>query len=75
MIGGGPSGIDLVNQLSKTASHITFSQRKPLNSSEFASHVLLQEEVVRFTEFGAEFSDGTHRTFSAVILATGMIMK
>lgn len=74
IVGGGPSGIDMVNQLSNTAIRVTLSQRKHLNSSEFPSNVILQEEVVRFTPTGAEFIDGTHQTFSVVILATGNIL-
>lgn len=80
VIGAGPSGMDLVAHLSKTATRITFSQHKRPNETKeerekrqsvLPSNAVLQDNVKTFTATGAEFIDGTHQTFSAVILATG----
>lgn len=80
MIGGGPSGIDLVEHLSKTTNRLTFSQHiKPNETAEerkqraslFSSKVTLQENVKRFTPTGAEFIDGSQQTFDVVFFATG----
>lgn len=80
VIGGGPSGIDLVSHLSKTASRITFSQHKRSDESKesfekrqllLPENVTLQENVKRFTSTGVEFIDGSHQTFEVVFFATG----
>lgn len=80
IIGGGPSGIDIVAHCSKTADRITWSQHKIPNESMenlerrrilLPPKVTLQENVKRFTLTGAKFLDGSHQTFSIVIFATG----
>lgn len=80
VIGSGPSGLDLVDHLSKTASRVTFSQRKVPNESQesrakrislLPRYTQLQDEVKCFTPTGAQFFDGSHQTFDAVIYATG----
>lgn len=80
IIGGGPSGIDLVQHLTKIASRITWSQHKIINETKeerykrqsiLPKNVVLQDDVVTFTPTGAQFIDGSHETFSAVIFATG----
>ncbi|XP_031638724.1 senecionine N-oxygenase-like [Contarinia nasturtii] len=80
VIGLGPSGMDITGQLSKVATRITFSQfKRPNETKEEREHrksllppkTTLQDDVKRFTTNGAEFIDGTHETFSAVIFATG----
>lgn len=72
--------MDLVAHLSKTANRITFSQHKRPNETKeereqrqslLPPNAVLQDNVKNFTATGAEFIDGTHQTFSAVILATG----
>lgn len=80
VIGGGPSGTDLISHLSKTASRITFSQHKRSHETResfekrqqlLPENVTLQENVKRFTSSGAEFIDGSHKTFEVVFFATG----
>lgn len=80
IIGSGPSGVDLVAHLSKTACRVTLSQHKVANETKEARekresilppNTKLQDDVKRFTKTGAEFMDGTHQTFDAVIYATG----
>lgn len=80
MIGGGPSGIDLVYHISKTACRITFSQHKRSDESKesfekrqclLPENVTLQENVKQFFRNGAEFIDGSRQTFEVVFFATG----
>lgn len=84
MIGAGPSGVDLVAHLSKTADRVTFSQHKRPNetaeerekrTSLLPPGAMLQDNVKQFTSTGAEFIDGTHQTFSVVFFATGTLLK
>lgn len=81
MVGGGPSGIDIVDHLSKTVNRLTFSQHKRPNEtaeerkqrqSLFSSKVTLQDNVKRFTPNGAEFIDGSEQAFDFVFFATGI---
>lgn len=80
VIGAGPSGMDLVAHLSKTAERVTFSQHKRPNETKeererrqslLPPKTILQDNVKHFTETGAEFIDGTHQTFTVVFYATG----
>lgn len=80
VIGGGPSGMDIVTQLSKIANCITLSQHKRPNETKeererrenrLPPGTVLQDNVKHFTPTGAEFIDGTHQTFSVVFFATG----
>lgn len=81
MIGTGPSGIDLVIQLSNIAKRITISRNRPKKESREARKkrenalppkTILKDNVKRFTSNGAEFIDGTTQTFTTVIYATGI---
>lgn len=80
VIGAKDSGTDVVYMCSNKAERITWSQHKKPNESMEALEkrkrllppkVTLQGDVKRFTLTGAEFSDGSHETFSVVIYATG----
>lgn len=80
VIGGGPSGVDLICHLSKTATRVIFSQHKrPGETREsfeqrqrlLPENVTLQENVKEFFSNGAEFIDGTRQTFEVVFFATG----
>lgn len=80
VIGGGPSGSDIVAHLAKTAERVTYSQHRRPNETKAAREkresvlppkATLQDNVKRFTKTGAEFIDGSHETFTVVIFATG----
>lgn len=82
MIGGGVSGKDIVERLSKTASRVTLSRRKRpigiqlerLHEQLTYSNITIQDIVVKFSSTGATFIDGSYQTFDAVILATGIFI-
>lgn len=72
--------MDIVSQLSRVATRITFSQFKRPNETKeerekrqsmMPPKTTLQDNVKRFTPTGAEFIDGTHENFTLVIFATG----
>lgn len=80
IIGSGPSAMDLVAAIAKSAKRVTSSQHKQPNETPEAlakrksiapANVRLQENVKRLTETGAEFIDGTHETFTTIIYGTG----
>lgn len=80
VIGSGPSGMDIVLQLSKMANRVTWSRKqadKPgeRERKEYGNNVSLKTTVRLLTTNGAEFMDGTHETFTAVIYATGELIK
>lgn len=79
VIGGGPSAVDITNQLLKTAKQLTSSQHHRYYETR-AEHairqnifggVTIKDDIKRFTPHGIEFSDGSHRNFTVVIFATG----
>lgn len=82
MIGTGPSGVDLVIQLSSVAKRVTISRNRPKKETREARKsredalppkTILKDNVKRFTTNGAEFIDGTTQTFSTIIYATGRL--
>lgn len=81
MIGTGPSGVDLVIQLSNVAKRVTLSRNRPKKETREARKrredslppkTILKDNVKRFTSNGAEFIDGTTQTYSTIIYATGL---
>ncbi|XP_031623997.1 senecionine N-oxygenase-like [Contarinia nasturtii] len=80
VIGSGDSALDIIQLLRKTASRITVvcretqsAQWQKMLQNLLSENVAVQGEVKRLTQTGAEFSDGSHQTFSVVILATGYV--
>lgn len=80
MIGRGPSGIDIVDHLSKIARRVTLSQHKIPNQTKeerekqaklLPPNCTLQDDVECLTLMGAKFIDGSHSTFDAIIYTTG----
>lgn len=72
--------MDLVAQVSETAKSLTFSTRRgPIESimtfdrrkNSLSRNVDIKGEVKRFSKTGAEFDDGSSKTFSVVLFATG----
>ena len=80
VIGGGPSGIDLVVQIGKLvkklvwSNHLfeTYGKKMNLTLSEKTTE---KPDVKKFTEKGAEFVDGSFEEFSTIIYATGYDIK
>ncbi|XP_031630089.1 senecionine N-oxygenase-like [Contarinia nasturtii] len=75
VVGGGPSGRDLILQLSKVANRITWSRRTYSETGEmrkkYGDNVTFKKNLKRFTSNGADFMDDTHQNFTAVIYGTG----
>ncbi|KAG5680259.1 hypothetical protein PVAND_009778 [Polypedilum vanderplanki] len=72
IIGAGPSGMDLANEISKKATRVTLSHHLPEPpKTQFKTNVDLKPDVVKLTEDGAAFADGTLNTFSVVFYCTG----
>ncbi|XP_031627748.1 senecionine N-oxygenase-like [Contarinia nasturtii] len=84
IVGGGPSGNDIFNQLSMYAYRVTFSYHKPTIKkpqmliaeepvSEFDNDNPYKGDVKCFLPngFDVQFEDGTNQSFSTVIYATG----
>lgn len=75
IIGAGPSGIDMVFAIAKTAKHITFSHHQHNTLYNYPENVELKGRVQRITKTGAEFDDGTHHSFTNILYCTGTIYK
>lgn len=66
--------MDLAHEISKLARRVTLSHHHPENpQTQFAGNVDLRSDVRRLTRNGAEFTDGTHETYSVIFYCTGKI--
>jgi dimethylaniline monooxygenase (N-oxide forming) len=72
VIGAGPSGIDLANEISKVAQQVTLSHhlREP-PKTVFRHNVDQKPDVARITADGAIFNDGSSQNFSIIFYCTG----
>lgn len=72
VIGAGPSGMDLANEISKVAKRVTLSHHQnPEPKTVFASNVDMRPDVDRLTETGVVFVDGTVHDYSVIVYCTG----
>lgn len=76
VIGGGPSGNDLTVEIGKVAEKVFWSNhifetygRKIV--MKLPESVIEKRDVLRFTENGAEFVDGSFEEFSTIVFCTG----
>lgn len=73
VIGAGPSGMDLAYEISKKAIRVTLSHHlKEKPKTHFPPNVKQRGDVVRMTENGAIFDDGTEEDFTVVFYCTGL---
>lgn len=72
IIGSGPSGIDLVQEIAKTAKNVAWSTRaqKKLNI-KLPSNVVEKPDVSELTPDGAIFTDESDDKFSIILHCTG----
>ncbi|XP_037047361.1 senecionine N-oxygenase [Bradysia coprophila] len=72
VIGAGPSGMDLANEISKVAIRVTLSHHhKTAPLTKFPDNVDLKPDVKCLTETGVQFVDGSHRNYSVIFYCTG----
>lgn len=72
VIGAGPSGMDLAYEISSVAKRLTLSHHhKEKPKTKFSSNVDQRGDVLRLTETGVEFVDGSHQTYSVIFYCTG----
>lgn len=76
VIGAGPSGTDLANEISKTAKNVTWSHHlKATPRIVFSDNVDQKPDVSYLTEDGAIFTDGSFKSYSVVFYCTGYKYK
>lgn len=72
VIGAGPSGVDLANEISKVAMRVTLSHHlKEPPKTKFLPNVDQKPDVTRLTSVGVEFTDGTSQNYSIIFYCTG----
>lgn len=72
VIGAGPSGMDMAHEISKVAEMVTLSHHlKEPPKTKFNSNVNQKPDVVRMTENGVAFADGTEEDYTVVFFCTG----
>lgn len=72
VIGAGPSGMDLANEMSKVATRVSLSHHQnPEPKTHFGPNVDMRPDVARLTENGVVFVDGSEQTYSVIMYCTG----
>ncbi|CAO1415183.1 unnamed protein product [Diamesa tonsa] len=72
VIGAGPSGVDLANEISKTAERVTLSHHLPEPPKTiFSDNVDQKPDVVQLTEDGVIFNNGEKVEYSVIFYCTG----
>ncbi|XP_018794672.1 PREDICTED: senecionine N-oxygenase-like [Bactrocera latifrons] len=72
VVGGGPSGIDIVHHIHQHAEHVYFSHHLETEPrTDFMPNVTQKTDIQRFTADGAIFKDDSSASFSFVIFCTG----
>jgi thioredoxin reductase len=76
VIGAGPSGVDLAHEISRTAKRVTLSHHlKEPPRTQFADNVNQKPDVVRLTEDGVVFADGSSQSYTVIFFCTGYQYK
>lgn len=76
VIGAGPSGMDLAYEISKLATKVTLSHHHKTDPlTKFPANVNLKPDVVRLTESGAVFADGSEQMYTVIFYCTGRLME
>lgn len=72
VIGAGPSARDVLLDLQKVAAKITWSHHlKDLPCTKFCDNVSQKSDVLKLTQDGAIFIDGSYQKFSVIFYCTG----
>ena len=75
IIGCGPSGMDIGRKIAPVAQKVTLSQRSKGDKANIKTLLTktypVKGEVVRLTETGVVFADGSSEEFSTILYATG----
>lgn len=73
IIGGGPSGKDIIYEVAKFAKSATISHHRDMSHNILPENVNQKGDIKRFTENGVVFVDGTEETYATVLFCTGKI--
>lgn len=73
IIGGGPSGIDLVYSISEFAKTVIFSHHTHNSTYTFPTNVIRMGSVQKFTKNAVIFIDGTEIEITDIIFCTGKL--
>lgn len=72
VIGAGPSGMDMANEISKKAKRVTLSHHlKEPPKTVFQSNVDQKPDVMKLREHEVVFSDGSVQSYTVVLYCTG----
>lgn len=71
IIGGGPSGKDIVLEAASTAKKIFFSTHRDIAKITLAANVIPKTDVKRFDGLNVEFVDGSIEAISMILFCTG----
>lgn len=73
VIGGGPSGRDVVFAVSATAKNVYFSTHRNLPQNLFPANVTLKPDIKEFKENSVVFVDGSEANIDTTFYCTGKL--
>lgn len=75
VIGGGPSGRDVVFALATKAKNVFFSTHRKVSQSQFPDNVTIKPDIKEFQTNGVLFSDETEEDINAAFYCTGKFLN
>lgn len=72
IIGAGPSGKDIMQEIAVTAKRIIWSHHRDLNQQILPSNVKQIGDVKRFTSNSVQFVNGDEDTITCILFCTGV---
>lgn len=71
VVGAGPSGIDISQEISKCAAKVFWSNHMDVKKLLTIRNIVQKSDVAELTNSGAMFTDGSSETFDDVVYCTG----
>lgn len=73
IIGSGPSGIDLVYNISQKAMNVNLSTHRSVSGHNFPSNVIVKPDVSEIKLNSVVFADGSEENIDTILYCTGKI--
>lgn len=71
LVGAGPSGVDIVQEIAKVAAKVFWSNHLTTPKSIAHENLVQKPDVAELTAVGASFVDGSRESFDEIVYCTG----
>lgn len=73
LIGGGPSGKDIVYAIATKARRVCFSTHRDVSKNVFPPNVAVKPDVKEVKASSVVFEDGSEENFTTILYCTGKL--